>query len=413
MLIGIDDTDSLEGMCTTYLAALLAEKLGTTNYPRLIRLNPNIPWKTRGNGAVALEVEENSDKIKEIVLDYVKKYARINDKNTNPGVVFLEKLNKKKGEILIKFYKKTVSELVKIEEAENIAKLVGAEIHRFNNGRGIIGALAAVGAELSDKTYELIVYRKKKNYGKKRRIDENSLLEMDKETYPETFDNIDLETGRILITPRGYDPIFLGIRGENPETLKKAWKMIKLLEEIERMQIFETNQGTDAHLRNKKISELKAYDCAILRGYVSRNPSIIEGGHTLFSISDSTGEIDCAAYRQTGNFRNIIKGLVVGDKVIVYGGLGKYHNTLNLEKIRILKLKRLFKKENPVCCDKRMTSAGGGKGFKCRKCGKRLSNIFKIIKEIPRNIKLGFYEVPPRARRHLSMPLIRMTEGGI
>ena len=24
------------------------------DYPRLVRLNPNVPWKTRGNGAVAL-----------------------------------------------------------------------------------------------------------------------------------------------------------------------------------------------------------------------------------------------------------------------------------------------------------------------------------------------------------------------
>lgn len=413
MLIGIDDTDSLKGMCTTYLAALLVEKLGTTNYPKLIRLNPNIPWKTRGNGAVSFEVEGNSDEIKEIVLNYVKKYSKLDDENTNPGVVFLEKLNKKNRKILAKFYKKTVSELVEIKETERIAELVGAEIHKFKNGRGIIGALAAIGAELSDNTYELISYRNQETYGKKRKIDENSVIEMDKKTYPETFDNIDPETGRILITPRGYDPIFSGIRGENPEILKKAWKITKPLEMIDGLQIFETNQGTDVHLRNRKISELRAYDCAILKGGVCREPYTIDGGHALFSISDSTGQIDCAAYRQTGNFRDIIRKLVVGDKVIVYGGLGKYPNTLNLEKIRILKLKKLFKKENPVCCSKRMTSAGRGKGFRCRKCDKRVGKDSSITNEIPRNIKLGFYEVPPRARRHLSMPLIRMTEGGI
>ncbi|MDH5495599.1 MAG: DNA-binding protein, partial [Candidatus Bathyarchaeota archaeon] len=57
--IGFDDTDSPRGGCTTYIAALLVEKLqklGATfnDYPNLIRLNPNVPWKTRGNGALCL-----------------------------------------------------------------------------------------------------------------------------------------------------------------------------------------------------------------------------------------------------------------------------------------------------------------------------------------------------------------------
>lgn len=412
MLIGIDDTDSLKGMCTTYLAAILAEKLGAAGYPKLIRLNPNIPWKTRGNGAVALEVDGNSDEIMGVVLDYVQKYARIDDENTNPGVVFLERINQKKRKQLGRFYKKAVSRLVEIREAERIAESVGAKIHKFGNGRGIIGALAAIGAELNDKTYELVAYRKRENYGKKRKIDENSVIEMDKMTYPETFNNIDPETGRILITPRGYDPIFCGIRGENPDILKKAYRIIKPFERLGRIQIFETNQGTDAHLRNKKIFRLMPYDCAILKGHVSEEPYAIEGGHVLFALSDDTGEIDCAAYKQTGNFRKIMRGLVIGDQIIVYGCVGKYPDTLNLEKVNVLKLGRLFGREPPLCCNKKMTSTGREKGFKCKKCGNRVSSAFSISREISRDIASGFYEVPPRARRHLSMPLIRMTTKG-
>lgn len=49
--IGIDDTDSSEGMCTTYIAILLREALREVGepigFPRLIRLNPTIPYKTR------------------------------------------------------------------------------------------------------------------------------------------------------------------------------------------------------------------------------------------------------------------------------------------------------------------------------------------------------------------------------
>src|SRR5438128_8584474 len=58
--IGVDDTDSLRGMCTTFLATELVRELtqeyDLIGYPRLVRLNPNIPWKTRGNGAICLRV---------------------------------------------------------------------------------------------------------------------------------------------------------------------------------------------------------------------------------------------------------------------------------------------------------------------------------------------------------------------
>src|SRR5436309_682270 len=58
--IGVDDTDSLRGMCTTFLAAELVRDLtrdfDLVGYPRLVRLNPNIPWKTRGNAAVCLRI---------------------------------------------------------------------------------------------------------------------------------------------------------------------------------------------------------------------------------------------------------------------------------------------------------------------------------------------------------------------
>ncbi|MGH9987928.1 MAG: tRNA(Ile)(2)-agmatinylcytidine synthase, partial [Nitrososphaeraceae archaeon] len=58
--IGLDDTDSTRGKCTTHAAYritdyLLNHKISEfVDYPLLIRLNPNIPWKTRGNGAVCL-----------------------------------------------------------------------------------------------------------------------------------------------------------------------------------------------------------------------------------------------------------------------------------------------------------------------------------------------------------------------
>ena len=60
--LGMDDTDSLQKGCTTYIGALLVDRLlerGSRffDYPNLIRLNPNIPWKSRGNAAVCLRFE--------------------------------------------------------------------------------------------------------------------------------------------------------------------------------------------------------------------------------------------------------------------------------------------------------------------------------------------------------------------
>ena len=70
--IGIDDTDSVKGGCTTWLATEIIKELSDFDLigsPRLVRLNPNVPWKTRGNGAVSFTFGKgkgNKKKIGEI-----------------------------------------------------------------------------------------------------------------------------------------------------------------------------------------------------------------------------------------------------------------------------------------------------------------------------------------------------------
>ncbi len=426
MFVGIDDTDSLMGGCTTYLAAVLLEKLGTTykenieetgkppkkwvhhQYPRLIRLNPNTPYRTRGNGAVAFHTpDENIGDIQESVLKSVEEHSHLKDRNTNPGVIFLR--DHSKMPLLKKFYQKTVSELVSIKYAEKTAEKADADIYKFNDGRGIIGALAAVGADLSgDKTFELLAYRVKENYGRKKEIDEESVFRMDEATSPETFHNIDPETKKILITPHGHDPVYCGIRGETAEAVKKAWDLIKPLEEIERTQVFVSNQATDAHLREKKISCIKPYDCVIAEGLVKEEPWAIKGGHVFFTLVDGDSAIDCAAYEPTGDLRATVRELVAGDRVKAYGGVGRYRKTINMEKLEILELKEKTRVTAPLCCNRRMSSAGKDRGYKCRRCGRRAGEEAAVEEKINRKIRGGLYEVPPRARRHLSKPLQRM-----
>ena len=431
--IGIDDTDSISGGCTTYIACtiikkLIDEKYNIIGYPRLVRLNPNIPWKTRGNGAVSIQVgigkgiktkigeinkkdifcyqelleNHNDSKIKETVEKSVGEYARLEDKNTNSGFVIL------KERPSFEIYEKTVKDITCLKEIFGILNESKAFYKGYKNKRGLIGATASIAwFPKKDKTYELITYRKKIKWGKKRSVDSSSTKKMDK-TYKTTFDNYDYDNRHNRLVPNSPCPILYGIRGENQNDLVKAKSMIKS-EEVDSWIIFQTNQATDDHLHKGLISQIKPYQSVITNGSVCISPYTIRGGHVFFNIKDSSGNIDCAAYEPTKEFRNVVRNLVVGDVVEVFGGVRKKPLTINLEKINVKKLNNQVKKiENPVCpvCGKHMKSKGKNQGYKCIKCG--IKSPKPLFKKVKRDISLGFYEVPVCARRHLSKPLKRI-----
>ncbi|MHA1711701.1 MAG: tRNA(Ile)(2)-agmatinylcytidine synthase, partial [Candidatus Freyarchaeota archaeon] len=153
--IGFDDTDSPKGGCTTYLCAVLVEKLSRFNvefkdYPLLVRLNPNVPFRTRGNGCICLRLrvdEEDIEKVKSLVLEEVENFSDLSFSGTNPGVAYFV------GQVPVKlrrFSEKALYDMISLEEARRVAEKCGVEVHAFKKGRGIIGALAAVGALLED-----------------------------------------------------------------------------------------------------------------------------------------------------------------------------------------------------------------------------------------------------------------------
>lgn len=414
--MGIDDTDSPDGMCTTYLATtiineLKMNKIDIVGFPRLIRLNPFARFKTRGNGAVSFKIyldnDISIDLIKKIVISNVEKLSMMDHENTNPGVVFYKgELNKK----IENYSFKAIYSIITIKEAEKFVNEIGAEIHKFKKGRGIIGSLAAIGCPLKDHTYELIGYRKKENFGVKRTINYDSVVLMNKKTYPKTFENID--NNYIAIEPRTPCPVLYGIRGEDPEILKTAKNFLKVNEEMDTFTIFKTNQHTDMHLQKiDKIDKMEKYGSYIVNGTIIDNPHVIGGGHVFFKVSDESGEIEVGAYEPTKDFRKTIKKLIKGDQVQLFGGIG-CNGTFNLEKIKILFLNKKQILKNPKChCGKTMTSAGLKKGFKCKNCGFKLPNGEKIaIIEDRELIENSYYETPTSARRHLSKPLIRMKE---
>lgn len=413
LYIGIDDTDSPDGMCTTYLACDIIRKLKENNidiidYPRLIRLNPFARFKTRGNGGVSFKIinNEKADLAKEIVLDEVSKLSMFDCDNTNPGVIFYD------GEItkeMEDYAFKALYSFITIEEAENFGKSVGCEIHKFKKGRGIIGSIAAISLPLNDYTYELLAYRTLENYGTKRQIDYDSVIRMDNETFPDTFENVDYSEGYIAIEPKTPCPVLYGIRSNNVESLNKARDIVEVSEPIEDYCIFLTNQHTDMHIQNvDNISQMEQFGCYEITVTVKDNPHVIDGGHMFFTVFDETGEIECGAYEPTKDFRKIVSHLRAGDVIKLYGGIGE-QNTFNIEKFQVIELNDV-EYRNPVCeCGKRMTSAGKGKGFKCKKCGNRIKSSQKVKFKIKRSLNKGkFYETPVSARRHLSKPICRI-----
>jgi len=290
-------------------------------------------------------------------------------------------------------------------------KLLKAQYKGYKNCRGLIGATASIAwLPVHDKTYELIAYREEKRWGTKRVIDDESAKKVDK-LCSSTFDNYDHENKHNRLVPNSPCPILYGVRGDNVEELVKAYFIVKS-EQVDNWIIFETNQGTDDHLRRKNISEIKPYQSTIVEGTVIQNPHTIKGGHVIFSIgTNSTDKIDCAAYEPTKQFRSIIRELCIGDLVEVYGGVREKPLTVNIEKINVKNLtEKVEKLENPICptCGKHMKSKGKDYGYKCMQC--KTKSKKPVLRKKERNLRIGFYEVPVCARRHLSKPLKRIGQ---
>ncbi|MGC9444509.1 MAG: TiaS agmantine-binding domain-containing protein [Candidatus Methanospirareceae archaeon] len=433
MIVGIDDTDSKTGMCTTYLCAVLVDELrgyGTVSIPRLVRLNPCIPYKTRGNGAVAFEITLHKTSDEEAVKDLTKarvgELAEVHAKETNPGVVFIRdqsalRMPSEHLQNLQQFYELAVKDIVTIEHAFALLAELEIEHYGLKQKRGVIGALAAAAFFILqrrypahyDVTYELIAYRKRERWGTPRVIDTASVWKADSATYPLTWDTVDYKNKNLVLAPHSPCPVLFGIRGGRVDAVMRAYEIITA-ESVERETLFITNQGTDSHLipGEELQGSLSDYHSYRIEGTVMSKPRAIEGGHVVFQLAiahPNEERIDCIAYEPTKQFREIVRNLWVGDEVTAYGSFKT--GTLNLEKIAvravIMKAKR-----NPRCeiCGKRMKSAGGAQGYRCKRCGTFRSS--QALETVERELAEGLYEVPPVARRHIAKPLIRLRNAG-
>ncbi|MEM0481394.1 MAG: tRNA(Ile)(2)-agmatinylcytidine synthase [Nitrososphaerota archaeon] len=413
--IGIDDTDSKRTMCTTYVAVQALKELERNGYrtadlPWLVRLNPNCPYKTRGNAAICLSIQANTSdlpRIDEIVVSTVERWADLESEGTDPGIVYAWT---EQAEKLRELYWRAIREIIEPEEVVQRCDDLGVRYIRLKEGRGIVGAAAAVGADPDSlKTFEAIAYRVPEMWGRERLVDEQSVIEMDRALSRYTFDNYDYEKGEVRITPHTPCPVLAGVRAITPQHAEQGLSMVRFYEPVDFHIVFKTNQASDLHYTPARICDMKPNTSYVVRGVVSSPPTVIAGGHVFIRIRDGTGEVTLAAYEPTGSFRRVVQGLVVGDEVLAYGALKPkpYGLTMNLEKLAIIKLARAISKAAPTCnvCGRRMKSMGRDKGYRCEKCGIKRPGLKPLYVEAERKITEGVFEVRVSARRHLTMPL--------
>ena len=461
-IVAVDDTDSrTDGMCTTYVATRLAERLadagGRVERRLLVRLNPAVKHKTRGNAAVALHVSDTppTDAFS-IACETVREFAVVDDDRTSPGVVVadLDVASSPEATSVIpgdvaSFARRALRERLTIDEAVGIADAHGfrhAAVGAVEDptaatfgegpshpGRGRIGALAAIGASAAfdDRTVEHISYRALPRCGTSRDVDADSVFAAADEGYPTVWDTVDRGTGVVVCVPNAPGPIRHGIRGDEAAACRAVADAVES-EPVDRTATFLTNQGTDVHLADGRIGDLRDGAGYRVDGVVANAPETKRGGHVHVELVDPTdangptdsrtdrsrppdrGRLVCLAFKPTGRFRDRVRALRVGDRVTACGecerrpieGGDATRETLKLEKFAVRDLVRT-ERATPTCsdCGRRMSSAGRDQGYRCRDCGTAAPG--RVDRPIDRSLDPGWYEVPPAARRHVAKPLVR------
>lgn len=434
MFVAVDDTDSMRGNCTTYLATeiihdlIFNSNLDLIGPPRLIRLNPAIPWKTRGNGSLVMcfgrgkgnrtfigEIEGKSvycydekddwepDKsnLLERIIPLVEKLHDPTD--SDPGVVISD-IRPDYG-----YYLNGVRRVMERSTILDEIERIGALRYEIGCGRGIIGSVCGMAWIPKDFTYELLAYRPVERWGTERKFDRDSVREADS-IIETSFNSWEERFHKVAVVPGTPCPVMYGFRGDVIEDLIKGHDIIKT-ERQSRWLVFLTNQGTDDHIITDFTKEEFIPNSSYAVEGIVRKVERIRGGHTFMTMDTEFGELVCAAYEPSCEFRHVLDWLTPGDRVVVLGELRECPRSLNIEKIHVLETVEEYEKvSNPLCpsCGKSMVSVGKGKGYRCRKCGTRSDS--PIMRKNTRWIVPGWYEPPVAARRHLSKPLKRMGE---
>ncbi len=311
------------------------------------------------------------------------------------------------------FSRRALFSMMSLREARNLADRFGMKRLELRKGQGLVGALASIGNLLKhDHTFELIAYRR--NVKLRRSIELAKIVRMSEARFPESFSNYDEKCGRVMIMPHGPDPVLCGIRGESPKGVLGAFQDLLPIQNLLGYMIFRSNQGTGEHLAHAlDLNNAISYSSGKVTGTVLSTPEIEMGGHVFFKLGNADGEISCACYEPTADFRKAVAALTRGDLIEVAGGIRKptslHPKMLNLELLRPLKLHPLTSLLNPLCpaCGIALKSKGKNQGFACRRCNYSIKIPQKMRIRKKRAVSTKLYMPPIAAHRHLTKPLHR------
>ncbi len=429
MLLAIDDTDSPDGGCTTHAlfhALLALPELAPRSLPRLVRLNPNAPWKTRGNGAVVVSLgvpRGPQTRIGELrgreilafpeappaaptpeLLEAVWEAVRgASQPGSEPAVALLP------SSAPSWWYHAAVRTVVEPGDAEAALTSEGALFEAAGSRRGLVGCLAAAAWPGPPSSYEMLAYREPARWGTLRAVEAAPLVALD--AWGATFHTMDPDVNRLCCVPSTPDPVLCGLRGRDPERLREA--AIAALaraagEPIDGWLLWASNQASGDHVTPVE-GLLDAPECATVQvaATVAGTPESRAGGHVFVAMEDASGiAFEAAAFEPTGRFRDTVRALRPGDAVVVVGAWGD--GTVRLEKLHVVQVAdHPVKVANPSCstCGRSMKSRGSGAGYRCPSCGAEAGPEAAQWEPDKRDLKADWYEVPVRARRHLHRPI--------
>ncbi len=429
--LGVDDTDSPRGGCTTWVLTELLDEarshgIDLIGEPRLVRLNPNVPWKTRGNAALSArfavgrgprrrlgEVDGHpvwsfangrpiargpAERFVEGAWRRVLRASRRGEPGTDPALVAADR------RLPASLYWRAVREVVDAHEVRELLEDRAATVRIDGSDRGVVGAAAALAWPGAHATWEVIAYRPPERWGTPREVDPESVRAA-QERFPDLFLCFDPRTRRMLVAPHTPCPILYGLRGTRPAAPLAARRRI-VSETVDRWVLFRTNQGSGDHLVPRSIAELSAYGSAYLAGRVVSDPTVRAGGHVAFSLADDEGAtITCRAFEPTKTLPRVARALRPGDRVRVWGsrGLGP---DFRLEGIAVLRLSQRWTLGRPPRCSRcgRATrSLGTSRGFRCPECRRRWPPEAAVRTPAPVPLRRGAYHPTPSARRHLAL----------
>ena len=385
----MDDTDSLQGGCTTEVLFRLIQSLPESvqvGQKRLVRLWPFAKQRTRGNAAVAVElVTENEELLIQFLDEYwvenilpLKGIVQSSHHSqrvqypSDPGMVwFSEAVHDSQ------MYRLGLRQELNLQQLPTPEKSWG--------GHGKIGATLAVLWPAETSTYEAIAWRYPSKEGP-RELDEDAVHLIDQ--MQGTFLCRDNRLGNSLLAPKGESPVLFGIRAWTKQVAEETLELLldaPKTEPVIGALVFQTNQATNDHLDD------------FMKVHVEKI-EILRGGHTIIHASG----VRFMAFKESGQIATICQQLREGD-IIECNGMKASDKSIHIEFMRIVEL--VAERQRPGCpiCNKSLSSMGKHQGLRCKKCRYTTEDRWE---ETSRTLPLNQWIQPPvSSRRHLAKPL--------